>query len=68
MESAVILKSAEPDWDYLTLDPRRGYLSSVGAVTEALVGGVQSLTGWIKFAEVLELKLLLSLLKTAVMV
>ena len=26
LESAVILKSAEPDWDYLTLDPRRGYL------------------------------------------
>jgi hypothetical protein len=26
LESAVILKSAEPDWDYLTLDRRRGYL------------------------------------------
>jgi hypothetical protein len=26
LESAIILKSAEPDWDYLTLDPRRGYL------------------------------------------
>ena len=26
LESAVNLKSAEPDWDYVTLDPARGYL------------------------------------------
>jgi DNA-binding beta-propeller fold protein YncE len=26
LESAVALKSAAPDWDYLTLDPNRGYL------------------------------------------
>jgi len=26
LESAVALKSAEPDWDYVTLDPTRGHL------------------------------------------
>ena len=26
LESAVALKSAAPDWDYVTLDPNRGYL------------------------------------------
>jgi hypothetical protein len=26
LESAVTLKSAQPDWDYITLDPNRGYL------------------------------------------
>ena len=26
LESAVVLKSAKPDWDYVTLDPARGYL------------------------------------------
>lgn len=26
LESAVTLKSAKPDWDYVTLDPARGYL------------------------------------------
>ena len=26
LESAVTLKSAQPDWDYVTLDPARGYL------------------------------------------
>jgi hypothetical protein len=26
LESAVMLKSAAPDWDYVTLDPARGYL------------------------------------------
>src|SRR5438067_3366567 len=26
LESAITLKSAEPDWDYVTLDPARGYL------------------------------------------
>ena len=26
LESAVVLKSAQPDWDYVTLDPGRGYL------------------------------------------
>jgi DNA-binding beta-propeller fold protein YncE len=26
LESAVMLKSAEPDWDYVTFDPARGYL------------------------------------------
>jgi hypothetical protein len=26
LESAVLLKSAAPDWDYVTLDPSRGYL------------------------------------------
>jgi DNA-binding beta-propeller fold protein YncE len=26
LESAVALKSAEPDWDYVTFEPKRGYL------------------------------------------
>src|SRR5437764_7021045 len=26
LESAVVLKSAEPDWDYVTFEPKRGYL------------------------------------------
>jgi len=33
LESAVTLKGAAPDWDYVTLDPARGTFSSGAAET-----------------------------------